>query len=413
MVQALAFALWPIRFLEGNRRRFGDTFTARLAGGDSVFISDPESVKHLLSGTSSVSREGPLAFGSASLFVQEGEEHLRSRRLMLPRFHGERLRTYEETIEAVTTRTVEGWPAGRAFALHPSMRDLTLEVILRTVFGIQSLERMRVLQRDMGELLAIANSRASMALALPVVRRLRRAGRFEEIFERFDSLVATEIAERRADPELERREDIFSMLIAARFDDGTAMGDDELRDQLIALLLAGHDTTATSLAWAFELLLHHPAELARLLEELDSDRHEYLDAVVNESLRLRPVVPTVDRVLTQPVTLAGYELDAGTTVNVANYLLHTRPDLYPDPYAFRPERFLESPPGTYSWTPFGGGTRRCIAAAFAQFEMRVAIGKILRSVELRSASSAPERPVRRKVNLAPARGTRVVVAGRR
>jgi cytochrome P450 len=398
--------------MAGNRRRFGDTFGARLAGGDTVFISDPDSVKRLFSATGRARAPGP-PFGTSSLFVQQDDVHLRSRRLMLPPFHGERLRAHEQTIEAETRKAIEDWPLNTPFALLPYTRALTLEVILRAVFGIESAERMDVLRRDMGELLAIGTSRLMMALNLPIIRRLRRAGRLEATLERVESLIATEVAERRRDPELERREDIFSMLVAARFDDGSGMDDEELHDQLFTLLVAGHETTATSLAWTFDLLLHNTATLARVIDELESNGHEYLDAAINESLRLRPAVPTVDRVLVEPETLGGYRLEAGTTVNVASYLLHTRPDVYPEPYAFRPERFLDGAPETFAWTPFGGGVRRCIGAAFAQLEMRVAIETILRSVELRPASPELERPVRRSLFLAPANGTRVVVDRRR
>ena len=203
------------------------------------------------------------------------------------------------------------------------------------------------------------------------------------------------------------------MLITARFEDGSEMDDRELRDQLMTLLLAGHETTATGLAWAFDLLLHHPEALARLEAELEAGEHEYLDAVIDESLRVRPVVPFTGRLLRQDTVLDGYALPAGTVILVGIYLEHTRADVYPEPFAFRPERFLgDSAPETYSWIPFGGGTRRCIGAAFAQLEMRIAIETILRAVELAPASAEPERPTRRNVTLSPATGTRVIARRR-
>ena len=196
------------------------------------------------------------------------------------------------------------------------------------------------------------------------------------------------------------------MLIAARFDDGSAMDDAELRDQLMTLLLAGHETTATGLAWTFDLLLRHPHALERLLAELEGSETEYLDAVIEEALRIRPVVPMTGRELREPAELGGYDLAAGTVVMVAIYLAHTRADVYPDPYAFRPERFLDGArPDTYSWVPFGGGTRRCIGAAFAQLEMRVVLATVLRSVRLEAGSKAPQRMVRRNVTLSPREGT--------
>src|SRR5213078_3174856 len=215
-----------------------------------------------------------------------------------------------------------------------------------------------------------------------------------------DEILLAQIAERRADPELAKREDILSMLLAARFDDGSAMSDAEVRDQLMTLLLAGHETTATGLAWAFDLLLHDPPKLERLREEIAAgEGHEYLDAVIKETLRLRPVVPQIGRELGEPSDLGGYELASGTVVMPAIYLVHTRPDVYPQPYEFRPERFLDGGPETFGWIPFGGGTRRCIGAAFAEVEMRVVLSTIIGRATLRPAADRLERMVRRNVTL--------------
>ncbi len=200
------------------------------------------------------------------------------------------------------------------------------------------------------------------------------------------------------------------MLVSAEFDDGTQMSDQELRDQLLTLLLAGHETTATALAWTFDLLLHTPATLERLLAELETDETEYLDAVIDESLRVRPVVPMTGRLLREPANLGGYDLDTDTVVFAAIYMLHTNPEVYPDPFAFRPERFLDDGTETYSWIPFGGGTRRCIGAAFAELELRVVLREVLRSVRLEAADPRPQRMVRRNVTLTPADGTRVVAS---
>jgi cytochrome P450 len=228
-----------------------------------------------------------------------------------------------------------------------------------------------------------------------------------------DRLLFAEIAERRADPDLASREDILSLLVAARFDDGSRMEDRELRDQLMTLLMAGHETTATALAWAFDLLFRAPDKLRRLREEVDDDGHDYLDAVIEETLRVRPVVPFVGRQLLVGAELGGYGLPAGTVVMPAIYLTHTRADLYPDPYAFLPERFLDGGPETYTWIPFGGGTRRCIGGAFAQLEMRVVLATILRRADLRPGTEGPERMVRRNVTLSPREGTPAVLAARR
>ena len=222
-----------------------------------------------------------------------------------------------------------------------------------------------------------------------------------------DELLLAEIAERREDPDLSGREDILSMLICARFEDGSAMSDQDLRDQLITLLLAGHETTATALAWTFDLLLRHPHTLARLVAELDAGEEGYLRAVACESLRLRPVVPLAGRRLASDLNAAGLHLPAGTDVTPAIWLTHTRPDLYPDPYAFRPERFLDDPPGGYGWIPFGGGIRRCLGASFAEFEMRIALETILRSHTLEGVSARAEHVTRRNVTFSPRNGTRV------
>ena len=223
-----------------------------------------------------------------------------------------------------------------------------------------------------------------------------------------------EIADRRADAALDSREDILSMLVAARFDDGSAMSDKEIRDQLMTLLLAGHETTATGLAWAFDLLFRAPDKMERLREEIAAtDGHDYVDAVVKETLRIRPVVPFVGRRLKEPMDLGGYQLPAGTDVMPAIYLAHTRPDVYRDPYEFRPERFLEDNLETFGWIPFGGGTRRCIGAAFAEFEMRIVLETILRRADLRPATDRPERMVRRNVTLSPRGGTPAVLVERR
>jgi cytochrome P450 len=419
VVQTARFMVRPVPFFEHWRRELGETFAARLIGpGDVVFVSDPESLKRLFSadrvntiapGRNIVLR--PL-FGSRSLLLQEGEEHLRRRKLMLPPFHGERMRAYESMIAEVTEAAIDGWPAGRPFPLHPTMQAITLEVIMRAVFGVTDAARRDELREGLVATLSESASPGAIGLVMPGVRRLPHYREFARRVARTDELLATEIAERRSDPELERREDILSLLIAARFEDGSRMDDGELRDQLMTLLLAGHETTATGLAWTFDLLLHAPEALARLLAELRSGGDAYLDAVITESLRLRPVVPMTGRLLREPASLGGYELDAGQVVLAAIYMAHTNPDSYPEPFQFRPERFLSEGPDTYSWVPFGGGTRRCIGAAFAQMEMRVVLRTILGSVRVEAADPRPEGMTRRNVTLSPCNGTRVVAERR-
>ena len=418
-LQTIRLLARPVPFFESARRRYGEPFTARiLRAGRLVFISDPPSIKALFG----ADREnivapgrnvvlGPL-LGERSLLLLNGPEHLARRKLMLPPFHGERMRAYERVMEEATEREISRWPLNREFRIHPSMQAITLEVIMRAVFGVGEDHRDDLRQRLLA-ILAATRSPLAIGLTMPAVRSVGAFRRVRRTIAETDEILAAEIAERRADPNLASREDILSLLVAARDENGEGMSDAELRDQLLTLLMAGHETTATALAWAFDLLFRHPEAMEPLREEVEGDEHEYLDAVAEETLRLRPVVPFVGRELRVPMELGGRQLPPGTVVMPSIYLTHTRADLYPEPYAFRPERFLTEPPETYSWIPFGGGTRRCIGAAFAQVEMRVVLRTVLRAVELRGGSDAPEAIVRRNVTLSPRGGTPVVVERRR
>ena len=414
VVQTLRWLVRPIAFLESCRRRLGDAFSVTFLGFQTpmVMVSDPEVVRAVYSERANGLPPGrsialgPL-LGDRSVLLLEGEEHLSRRKLMLPPFHGERMRAYEDAVREITERDIAAWPRGDAFALHPHMQSITLEVILRAVFGVVDEERRAELRRLLPELL---EGTGSMALQMRVLvsARLGRGDALASLRaaqERIDALLMEEIAARRASP---GGEDILSMLIAARFEDGSAMGDRELRDQLMTLLLAGHETTATGLAWTMDLLLRHPQALARLRDEVrEGSSDTYLRAVVQEGLRLRPVVPIAGRRLARDLDAGGLHLPAGTDVTPAIWLTHTRPDLYPEPYAFRPERFLEKPPATYGWIPFGGGVRRCLGAAFAEMEMRVVLTEIVRSAVLEPARSQAERVTRRNITFSPRLGTRV------
>jgi cytochrome P450 len=406
--------------MEDCRRRFGQTFTIRaVRGAVLVFISDPQSLKRLFA-ADRVNRLNPDRnillepfLGQRSLLLLQGEDHLARRRLMLPPFHGERMRAYEQVMREAAERELERWPLGTPFPLHPSMQAITLEVILRAVFGVTDPARREELRVHLVELLSMTQSPRMLGFTVPLLRRLRFYRTVERLARRTDELLVEEIAERRADSNLEGRDDILSMLVAARFEDGEPMSDSELRDQLITLLLAGHETTATALAWSFDLLFRHPGAMGRLRADLERGEHRYIDAVAEETLRLRPVVPFVGRELAQPMELGGWKLATETRVMPAIYLVHTRPDVYEDPYSFRPERFLDGGPETYSWIPFGGGTRRCIGGAFAQFEMRVVLETLIRRAELRPATDRPEPIVRRNVTLAPRNGAPAVLVERR
>jgi len=420
-IQTYGIVARPVRFLESCRRRFGQTFTLRiLRAGEMVFISDPPSLKQLFT----ADRENTIApgrhavlepvLGQRSVLLLEGEDHLRRRKLMLPPFHGKRMRAYETVMANAAEGAVAGWPLGRPFRIHASMQAITFEVILAAVFGVQDDARRAALGERLTEVLATTRSPFALGMTLERARKLPRFRRIARMLGESDQIMLAEISDRRADGDLDSREDILSMLVAARFDDGSAMSDAEVRDQLMTLLLAGHETTATALAWAFDLLFRAPDKLARMREELAAGHgHEYLDAVIKETLRVRPVVPFVGRRLRKPMELGGYHLPAGTDVMPAILLTHTRPDVYPDPYEFRPERFLEGNPETFGWIPFGGGTRRCIGAAFAEFEMRVVLSTILRRATLCPATEHPEEVVRRNVTLSPRGGTPAVLVDRR
>jgi len=417
IVQTLQWLLRPISFLESCRRRFGDTFSVRFLGFQTpmVMLSDPEAIRALYANSEHGLPPGrTLALrpilGARSLLLLEGRDHLARRRLMLPPFHGERMRAYEETVRDIVARDVATWPEGEPFALHPRMQGVTLEVILRAVFGVTDEARRERLAGLLGGLLADTAS-ARLQFGVLLSRRFGGPDPLAPLQARrgeIDTLLDVEIAERRADP----REDILSMLVGARFEGGAPLDDAEIRDQLMTLLLAGHETTATGLAWTFDLLVRHPAVLERLVSAIDAGEPAYVRAVVAESLRLRPVVPLAGRRLAAPLAIDGYELPAGTDVTPAIWLAHTRADRYPEPFAFRPERFLDGAPSTFAWIPFGGAVRRCIGAAFAEMEMRVALAEILQRKTVGAVSGSAERVARRNVTFSPAGGTRLIARSR-
>jgi cytochrome P450 len=405
----------PIGFLESCRKRFGDAFSVTFLGSQrpTVMLSNPEAIRALYTNHGHNLPPGrTLALrpimGASSVLLLEGREHLTLRKAMLPPFHGERMLSYEEIVRDVAEREVASWPSAEPFALHPRMQAVTLEVILSAVFGVTDSERRAQLQERLPLLLGDTSS-VGLQLRFMLSRRFSRGdpmARLNEVVRAVDEPLLEEIAARRNDPDLQEREDILSLLMTARMEDGNPMSDRELRDQLVTLLLAGHETTATALAWTFDLLLRHPHTLRRLTAEVDAGEEDaYLRAVISESLRLRPVVPLAGRRLTADLDAGDLHLSAGTDVTPAIWLAHTRAQDYPEPYAFRPERFLEDAPSTYSWIPFGGGVRRCLGASFAEFEMRVVLQTILQQRVLMAASTRAERVARRNVTFSPRNGT--------
>ena len=422
VLQTARWLLRPISFMESCRRRYGDSFGVKFLGFTTpmVMLTDPEAIqalytepKHGLPPGRSIALMPVM--GPRSVLLLEGPEHLARRKVMLPPFHGERMQAYEPVLHEIAEREIESWPIGSEFALHPRMQAITLELIMRAVFGVSDESRLQQLRTLLPQLLDETSS-AALQFKVLLSRRFEQLDPLDHVREiagQIDDVLFAEIAERRRDPELDSREDILSLLAQARFENGEPMADQELRDQLVTLLLAGHETTATALAWTIDLLVRHPQAMQRLVEEIDAGAgDEYLRAVIRESLRLRPVVPLAGRRLTSELRVNGYTLAPGTDVTPAIWLTHTRADLYPEPFAFRPERFLENAPTTYGWVPFGGGVRRCLGAAFAEFEMRVVLTEMLARLTLHAAAPGAERVTRRNVTFSPVNGTRVTAQPR-
>jgi cytochrome P450 len=399
----------PLPLLEECQARYGDTFTLRFAAMPPiVMLADPEAVREVFKGDPDALRSGEAnellqaGLGRHSLILLDGREHLRERRLMLPPFHGERMRVYEQLIASIAERTLREWPSGTPLAVLPSLRQLALDVITAAVFGVEEPERAASLQRALTRFLDATTKPYRLGLLLmvkpdgPTVRVWQR---HSPVLRAVNEQLFDVIRRRRSEPLLEERADVLSMLIQAG-----SMDDRHLRDELMTLLIAGHETTATGLAWAIERLARHPDAYAPLAEGGD----EYVDAVVKETLRVRTIVPFVIRHVAEPVRVAGRELPAGVRVAPCVHLVHRRPEVYPEPGAFRPERFLENPAGTYTWIPFGGGTRRCLGGAFSMFEMTTVLRVIARAGDLEAADPGDEPVARRGVTLVPARGARVV-----
>ena len=398
--------------------RFGETFTLRIVHeGTWVMLSNPDHVKQVFTGDPRVFHAGEgnrillPVLGEHSLLLLDESAHMEQRKLLLPPFHGKRMQGYGELMAEIAGAEIERWPSGEPYRLRPRMQAITLEIILRAVFGLEQGERLEQLRGELRNLLDML-IRPQMLL-FPIVlgpERLARFGPFQRMFTRLDELIFEVIGERRSASDLEQREDILSMLLQARHEDDSPMSDRELRDELLTLLTAGHETTATALSWAVERLVRHPDKLERLTEEVRVGEKQYLEAVVTETLRLRPVISLVGRRLREPVEIGGWSLPAGVTVTPSIYLVHRRPDVYPDPYSFVPERFLDNPPGTYTWIPFGGGVRRCIGGSFAQFEMQVVLAELVKRHGMSPARPEPEPNFRRAITETPRHDAEVVLA---
>ena len=406
-LQTVAFWRNVERFLRAGQRRYGSLFTVRIfPWGTVVVISEAAAIREVFTGDPEIWRAGesykllaPL-IGERSLVLLDGAEHLQVRRQMLPPFHGEAVRRHERVIESIATAEVAGWPYGEPFELTERMRAITLEVMLQTVIGTADPQRLDVLRRALADAVQL-QSRLLLMWALPPLKRLGPWRAYNARLEHAKELLREEIVLRRADPHLAERSDVLSVLIRAE-----ELDEQSLLDQLTTLLMAGHDTTTTALVWALERLVRHPRALARARED-----DAYLDAVVKETLRLRPVLPAVTRQASRPVELAGHRLPAGVTVMPCIRLAHLSPEHYSDPEVFRPERFLEGEGGGYTWIPFGGGPQRCIGATFAMTEMRIVLRTVLAEAELLAERARSEGIRNEHVTLVPSRGGRVLRIG--
>jgi cytochrome P450 len=420
--QVIEWTWRPVQMLEKSHRRYGDAFTLRMAGlPPIVILADPAAVREVFTGDSDKLLSGKAnrfleaALGRHSLLVLDGREHLRERKLMLPPFHGERMRAYAEVIDTIAEREVASWPTDEPFRVAPAMRSIALEVILRAVFGVDDAGRNAPLRRALERMLEgttppwrFLGLLLAQSLA-PSVRGWRRAS---PLMRRVDKLLFAEIARRRREPGGAGRDDILSLLIEARDDRGEPLSDEHLRDELMTMLVAGHETTATALAWGLERLARTPAALDRLEAEVDAGEDAYLDATAAEILRARPVVPFALRELTEPMTIGGFDLPAGVRAAPCGWLVHQRPDIYPDPDEFRPERFLDAPPGTYTWIPFGGGTRRCLGGSFSMFEMKHVLRAVVSARRVTAVGGEDEGYARRGVTFVPAGDTPVLLPAR-
>ena len=411
-------------FMRWCQRRYGDMFTLHLpkaaGSGTSVIVVDPSAVKEVFGLPADCFAAAELApilepfLGARSVLLLDGERHRRERRLITKGLHGEAMSTYAEWVEETTEEDMATWPTGRPFALWPHMQAITLTVMMRAVFGVSPGPELDRIREPVHRLVS---DRGSVLILNPAWRKDfgRRSpwGRFVRLRADVHAMVEGEIAQRRQADDLESRVDLMSMLIQARDEDGNSLDDLELRDELMTMLFAGHETSATALAWAFDLLVHHPEALDRLNAAVDDGDDTYLDAVVKEVLRLRPVIPDVGRVLTRPASIGGRMLPAGVSVGPNLALLHRRRDLYPQPLAFRPARFLGQSAESPQWIPFGGGIRRCLGAPFATMEIHTVLRTVLKQMQLTPASRRPARPRRRAVTLTPHNGAPVVAQYRR
>jgi cytochrome P450 len=412
-------ATWkrPAASLTRLGERYGKRITVQLPFQPPfVILSDPEEIKQLFTAPPDAIHPGEGArilepiVGRNSVILLDEAPHMEQRKLLLPAFHGEKMQRMAGLMRELTDRELDEWPREQAVTLHPRLQKLTLEIILRAVFGLEQGQRLDALRDSLTRVLAFSESPLSV---LPAVRQFARwlpwFRRFDGLVERTDALIFALIDERRANGSSER-DDVLAMLLQARHEDESPMSDQEIRDELMTALVAGHETTASQLAWGLERLAREPAVVERIRAE---DGDDYLLATIHEILRLRPVLPNAEPRLTkQRVRIGDVEYPPGVCLLASAFLVHHDPDIYPEPYAFRPERFVGVNPGTYTWLPFGGGRRRCLGASFAMQEMKVVLRAVLDRYELSPANDRPERTGRRSITFSPADGATVLLHDR-
>lgn len=416
VVQSVLMAGYGLRFLAGCQRRYGNMFTLRIPlSGKVVYLADPADIKTVYAGDPRVFHSGEAHWffrgllGDSSLFVLDEEEHHEQRRLLMPAFHRDAVAHQAAQMAEIAAANIVGWPVGKDFPVAPMTTEITLEVILRTVIGATDPVRLAALRKVVPRLLYM-KPWETPAITKPSLRRHHPWRGVGRRMAETDALLYAEIADRRADPDLASRTDVLAMLVRATDEDGRTISDHELRDHLLTAIAAGHETTATALSWALERLIRHPAALAKAVQAADASAagdpagDEYLDAVVKETLRIRPVIFSSGRVLKEPVEVGGYRLPAGVMVDPAIGLVHASSEVYPDAERFDPDRMLGVTLSPTTWLPFGGGNRRCLGATFAMVEMRVVLREILRRVELNTTTAADEKQQAKHVTFVPHRG---------
>jgi cytochrome P450 len=426
-LQTIRFGVRPLSFNLEAHHRFGDVWQLRIASRGEPFIvtCHPDHVESLMKAkpqdAPSLTGESPLRpiLGPASVLTSVGERHMRQRKLLLPAFHGESVQRYVQMISETAEREIDRWPIGKPFALAPRMQAVTLDVIMSGVFGVQGRPAPGTveykLRRTTRRLLWLSTSPVFQLVELQNASRSEPVGIMRRMLGIVRGQLLDVIRQRRAEGSASERTDVLSMLLEARDEDGQALTDDELRDELLGLVLAGHETTANSLAWIFERLLRTPAAYDRLREVTRAGgeaAEAYVEATIHEGMRNRPVIPMIVRMVKKPWRFGDYVLPARTPVAVSIVALHHREDLYPDPFAFKPERFLDHKPGTYTWIPFGGGIRRCLGASLAMAEQRVVLEAIARRTDLAAPKPTAERARQRNVTTIARGGARVTVVKR-